>query len=169
MDVYEALDKAPLNKFHYLILAITSLIYMLTAMNVMLIGSVVKPIAGEWGLDVVTIGRLISIGFLGMFFGALIFGRLSDILGRRKTIVIVLAIEAIFTALHGLAYDLPSIEILRFLAGIGLGAALPQPGIYISEYVPARYRGRFLGLVETAWVYGALLAPQPSRREAEYA
>ncbi|MGA3298058.1 MAG: MFS transporter, partial [Candidatus Bathyarchaeia archaeon] len=36
--------------------------------------------------------------------------------------------------------------------------ALPQPGIYISEYVPAKYRGRFLGLVETSWVYGALLS-----------
>ncbi len=158
MNVVEVLDRAELNKFHYIILGITSLIYMLTAMNVMLIGSVVRPIAAEWGLDVVTIGRLISIGFLGMFFGALIFGRLSDILGRRRTIVIVLAIEAVFTALHGLAYDLTSMEVLRFLAGIGLGAALPQPGIYISEYVPAKYRGRFLGLVETAWVYGALLA-----------
>ena len=158
MEIFRTLDSTRLNKFHYLILTITSLIYLLTAMNVMLIGSVVKPIAGEWGLDVVTIGYLISVGFLGMFFGALIFGRLSDIIGRRKTIVIVLLIESIFTALHGLAYDLISMEILRFLAGVGLGAALPQPGIYISEYVPTKYRGRFLGLIETSWVYGALLA-----------
>ena len=158
MNIYEALDKTSLGRFHYLILGITSMIYMLTAMNVMLIGSVVKPIAVEWRLDVVSIGYMISIGFLGMFFGALIFGRLSDIIGRRKTIIIVIIIEAIFTALHGLAYDLISLEILRFLAGIGLGAALPQPGIYISEYVPVKYRGRFLGFIETSWVYGALLA-----------
>jgi putative MFS transporter len=131
---------------------------MLTALDVMLIGAVVRPIAVEWGLDIVVAGYLISIGFLGMFVGAIVFGRVSDIIGRRRTIIIVVILEAIFTALHGLAYDVYSMALLRFLAGIGLGAALPQPGIYISEYVPVKYRGRFLGIVETSWVYGALLS-----------
>jgi len=156
--VFKALDSARLSKFHYIILVIASLMYMLTALNVMLIGAVIKPIISEWGLDIVLAGYLISIGYLGMFFGAIIFGRLSDLIGRRNTIIIVLLIEAVFTALHGLAYDVYSLSILRFLAGIGLGAALPQPGIYISEYVPVKYRGRFLGIVETSWVYGALLS-----------
>jgi len=131
---------------------------MFTALNVMLIGAVIKPIITEWNLDIVLAGYLISIGFLGMVFGAVIFGRVSDIIGRRKTIIIVLIIEALFTALHGLAYNVYSLSLLRFLAGIGLGAVLPQPGIYMSEYVPARYRGRFLGIIETSWVYGALLS-----------
>jgi MFS family permease len=48
--------------------------------------------------------------------------------------------------------------ILRFLAGIGLGGSLPQPGVYVTEYVPAKYRGRFIGLVGASWVYGALLS-----------
>jgi len=158
MHVYQILDTAKLNKFHYTILVIASLIYMLTALDVMLIGSVIKPIIVEWKLSIVVAGYIISIGFLGMFFGAIIFGRLSDIIGRRKTIIIVILIEAIFTALHGMAYDIYSLAFLRFLAGIGLGAVLPQPGIYISEYVPAKYRGRFLGIIETSWVYGALLS-----------
>ncbi len=158
MQVLELLDKTKLNTVHYQILAIGSLIYMLTAMNVMLIGSVVKPIIDEWGLDVGIAGNIISIGFLGMFIGAIVFGRVADLIGRRPTIVIVLLIEALFTALHALATDLNTLYILRLLAGIGLGAALPQPGIYVSEYVPKEYRGRFLGLVETSWVYGALLA-----------
>jgi putative MFS transporter len=158
MDVYDILNNAKLGRFHYTILVLTSLIYMLTALNVMLIGAVIRPISLEWGLDIIVAGYIISIGFLGMFFGAIIFGRLSDIIGRRKTIIFVLVIEAVFTALHGLAYDTYSLAILRFLAGIGLGAALPQPGIYISEYVPVEYRGRFLGIVETSWVYGALLS-----------
>ena len=132
--------------------------YCLTALDTMLIGAVVRPIASEWGLSIVTIGYLLSVGFVGMFFGALLFGRLSDVIGRRRTIIIVLLLESIFTALHGIAYDLSSLILFRFLAGIGLGGALPQPGIYISEYVPAKYRGRFLGFIESSWVYGALLS-----------
>jgi len=64
----------------------------------------------------------------------------------------------VFTALNSLAPDPATMAFLRFLAGIGLGGSLPQPGVYVSEYVPAKYRGRFLGLVETSWVYGALLS-----------
>ncbi len=152
------MDKAPLKSIHYQILLIGSLIYMLTAMNVMLIGSVVTPIINELGLPTGSRGTIFSIGFLGMFIGAILFGRLADIIGRRPTLIIVLFIEAVFTALHALATDITSLYILRLLAGIGLGAALPQPGIYVSEFTPKEYRGRFLGLIETSWVYGALLA-----------
>lgn len=158
MDVYRVLDNAPLNSFHYKILALSSLIYGLTGMDVMLIAALVTPIAKEWSLDVVTIGYLLSTGYLGMFIGALVFGRLADIIGRKKVLVIVLFLEAVFTSLCGLSQDLGTLFILRFVAGIGLGGALPQPGVYVSEYIPVKYRGLFLGLVETAWVYGAILS-----------
>ncbi len=157
-DIYQVLNESKLTKFHYMILLVGCLIYCLTALDVMLIGSVVPVIAREWRLDLVTIGYLISSGFIGMFIGALLFGRLADVIGRRNTILIVIVVEALFTALCGLAYDVTSMIVLRLLAGIGLGGALPQPGIYVSEYVPTRYRGTFLGLIETSWVYGALLS-----------
>ncbi|MGB9758767.1 MAG: MFS transporter [Thermoproteota archaeon] len=158
MSVYEILDKAPLKNFHYKILLLTSLAYGLTGMDVMLIAALVTPIAKEWNLDVVTVGYLLSVGYLGMFIGALFFGRLADVIGRKKVLIMVLLWEAIFTALCGLSSDLTMLYILRFLAGIGLGGALPQPGVYVSEYIPVKHRGLFLGLVETSWVYGALLS-----------
>lgn len=158
MHALQLLDKTKLNRIHYQILVIGSLIYMLTAMNVMLIGSVVTPIISEWGLQPGIRGTIFSIGFIGMFIGAIIFGRVADLIGRRPTLIIVIVIEALFTGLHALATDITTLYILRLLSGIGVGAALPQPGIYVSEYTPKEYRGRFLGLVETSWVYGALLA-----------
>ncbi|HDH07040.1 MAG TPA: MFS transporter, partial [Thermoproteales archaeon] len=158
MDVYEALNETRLTGFHYKILLTASLLYCLTALDVMLIGSVLPAIAAEWKLDKVTIGLLLSSGFVGMFFGAIIFGRLADVIGRKPTLAIVVVVESVFTALCGLAYDVNSMALLRFLAGIGLGGALPQPGVYVSEYVPAKYRGTFLGFIESSWVWGALLS-----------
>jgi len=158
MELVEILDRSRLRGFHYILLATCSLVYMLTALNVMIIGAVVNPIAREFMLDTASISILLSMGFIGMFIGAISFGRIADIIGRRRTLMIVLFIEAIFTALHGLAIDIYTLYFLRLIAGIGTGAALPQPGIYISEYVPKDYRGRFLGIVETSWVYGALLS-----------
>jgi len=157
-SLVEYLEAAPLSGFHYVLLAICSIGYALTGMDVMLIGALLKPIAIEWALDQVTAGLLASIGYLGMFFGAAGCGFLADLMGRKKALLFTIVLFSTFTGLCSCAWDVTSMAILRFVAGIGLGGALPQPGVYISEYTPAKYRGRFLGFTEASWVYGALLA-----------
>jgi putative MFS transporter len=100
---------------------------------------------------------LASAGYVGMFLGAIACGFLADSIGRKKALLFTIIVSSIFTALCSVAWDVVSMAALRFLAGIGLGGALPQPGVYVSEYTPAKYRGRFLGITETSWVYGVLL------------
>jgi len=158
VNTYEFLDNAPLKKFHYRLILLSSFAYGLTGMNVMLIAPLVTSIAKEWSLGVNDIGYMLSVGYLGMFIGALVFGRLTDVIGRKKVLIIVLSLEAVFTALCGLSPSLYVLYILRFIAGLGLGGALPIPGVHVSEYIHVKHRGLFLGLVETSWVYGALLS-----------
>lgn len=150
------LETASLSRFHYGLLIICALAYALTGMGVMLISILLTPIGKEWGLTSVTKGLLASAGYVGMFFGAIGCGFLADLLGRKKTLLFTIVISSIFTGLCAVAWDVLSMAFLRFLAGIGLGGALPQPGVYVSEYTPAKYRGRFLGITETSWVYGVL-------------
>jgi MFS transporter, putative metabolite:H+ symporter len=129
-------------------------------MNVLLIATVLTPIISEFGLanQPLVSGLLLSAGYIGMFVGALTCGILADRFGRKKTLLFTISMMTIFTALNAIAPDPLTMGILRFFAGIGLGGALPQPGVYVSEYIPAKYRGRILGLVEASWVYGALLS-----------
>ena len=159
-SLVEYLEKASLTRFHYGLLFLGSLIYGFTGMNVLLIAAVLTPIINEFGLrqQPLVSGLLLSAGYLGMFIGALSCGILTDRIGRKKTLLLTISMMSVFTALNSIASNPATMAILRFLAGIGLGGALPQPGVYLSEYVPAKYRGRFLGLVETSWVYGALLS-----------
>ncbi|MEM4466126.1 MAG: MFS transporter [Nitrososphaerota archaeon] len=152
------LEELRLSRFHYILLTITSLVYALAAMNVMLIGALLPAIQKEWKLTPSEAGYMLSSGYLGMFFGAILSGRISDKIGRKYTMILMLSIASIFTGLCGIAWDFWSMSIMRIIAGIGLGGTLPLPGVYISEYPPARYRGRFVGLVETAWVYGVILS-----------
>ncbi|MEM1540694.1 MAG: MFS transporter [Candidatus Bathyarchaeia archaeon] len=135
-----------------------SLIYCFTGMNVMLIAAVLTPIISEFGLEAFETGLLVSVGYLGMFCGALVCGILADIIGRRKTLLFTTLTMTVFTAANALAPNALTMGFLRFLAGVGLGGSLPQPGVYVSEYIPAKYRGRFLGIIEASWVYGALLS-----------
>jgi len=158
MLLVKFLEQTELTKFHYVILTIAFLAYMFTAMNVLLISGLIKKMMPEltniWG----GAGLLISIGFAGMFFGALGIGKLSDIIGRKMSLLLAIIIHGVFTALCGTTHDYNMMLLYRFIAGIGLGGALPIPGVYISEYIPAKYRGTFVGLIETAWVWGALLS-----------
>jgi putative MFS transporter len=127
-------------------------------MNVMLIGAALPAISREWSLDPTVAGLLLSSGYAGMFIGALGFGIVADRIGRKAALLATVAVSSVFTGLCSIAWDAASMSILRFLAGIGLGGILPQPGVYVSEFIPADRRGKYLGLVETSWVYGALLA-----------
>lgn len=156
--IAEGLEQSKLTRFHYGLLTLGSFIYGFTAMNVLLIAAVLSPIITEFRLQPFVSGVLLSLGYLGMFVGALTCGILADNIGRKNTLIFTISMMTIFTALNSVATNPETMGILRFLAGIGLGGSLPQPGVYVSEYVPAKYRGRFLGLVETSWVYGALLS-----------
>jgi putative MFS transporter len=158
LTVSEYLERAKISGFHYWILALACLIYALAAMNVMLIGAALPAISREWSLDPTVAGLLLSSGYAGMFIGALGFGIVADRIGRKAALLATVAVSSVFTGLCSIAWDAASMSILRFLAGIGLGGILPQPGVYVSEFIPADRRGKYLGLVETSWVYGALLA-----------
>lgn len=157
-SLIDILERAQISKFHYILLILCCLIYALAAMNVMLIGTTLPSISIDWELDQLTKGLLLSSGYVGMFIGALGFGAIADAFGRKKTLIMTVSILGIFTGLCSIAWDVPSMSLLRFLAGIGLGGVLPQPGVYISEYIPASKRGLFIGLVESSWVYGVLLS-----------
>ncbi|RLE81820.1 MAG: MFS transporter [Thermoprotei archaeon] len=157
MSLVKYLEGAELSRFHYFLLALSFAVYGFTAMNVMLISVSLPKICVEWRLDPVTTGYMLSAGFIGMFIGAISSGYISDTIGRKRTLTIMVAIASVFTALNGVAQDVVSLSLLRLIAGIGLGGTLPIPGVYLSEYPPARYRGRFVGIVETAWVWGVLL------------
>ena len=164
MALISHLEKSPIRRVHIEILIINSLAYALTAMNVMIIAPLLTSIQTELGIEsTVILGVVISSTYFGMLVGAFSFGRLSDLFGRKKVLALGLAIHGIFTALTGLAYDALSLAIIRFIAGIGLGGSLPIPGVYMSEYPPAKYRGTFVGLVETSWVWGAILSLVISR------
>ncbi len=157
-SITEYLEETPISRFHFTILILGSLIYAFTALNVMLIGSTLPAIIAEWNLDPISTGYFLSAGYAGMFVGALICGIVADYIGRKKTLLMTVSLMTIFTGLCSLAWNSSSMAILRFFAGIGLGGSLPQPGVYVSEFIPSKYRGRFIGLVETAWVYGALMS-----------
>ena len=150
------MEKAEVKGFHYKIVALAFLSYAFTAMDVLYIAALLKSIQVTMGFDNFMRSVVAAIGYLGMFIGAISFGYITDKIGRKISLVLAIVIYSIFTALCGVAGNLGDLILYRTIAGIGLGGALPIPGVYVSEYIPARLRGTATGLIETAWVWGVL-------------
>jgi putative MFS transporter len=152
------LDRVPLNRFHWKLLITSGLGWMFDAMDVLLIGFLLSPIGREFSLTAPQIGLVASAGFVGMFLGAAISGRLADRYGRRLIFQATLILFSIGAVLSALA---PTFELLlaaRVIAGLGLGGELPVVATLVSEFSPRAQRGRMIVLLESFWAYGTLAA-----------
>ena len=86
--------------------------------------------------------------FVGMFVGATVLGRFADRFGRRTAFMLNLGLYSGFTIAGAFSTNAVMLIVLRFLAGLGIGAELPLVDAYLSELLPSRLRGRY-----TAWAY----------------
>lgn len=85
-------------------------------------------------------GVIGSLALVGMIFGALIIGTITDQIGRRRSLMLCASWFSIFMALSALSPSPEALGVLRFLAGLGLGGTMPTAAALTSEYVPAKHR-----------------------------
>ena len=107
-----------------------------------------------------------AAGFLVRPFGALVFGSLGDLIGRKYTFLMTILIMGLSTFLVGLlpgyqswGMAAPIILIgLRMLQGLALGGEYGGAAIYVAEHAPANQRGYFTAFIQTTATLGLLLS-----------
>lgn len=133
-------DGVPFSRFQFKVVALCALIAILDGFDTQSIGYAAPRIADDWGIQSAAFGPIFSAGLFGLAAGNLIFGPIADKLGRKPVIVIATAVFGSLTLLTAWVDTLNQLLILRFLAGIGLGAALPNIIALTCEYAPTRLR-----------------------------
>jgi len=158
MTLTERLEALPVSKFHYLLLISAGLGWMFDSMDTGIISFVLPVLMKAWNLSPEQVGTLGSIGLVGMALGAILSGTIADLIGRKKVFASTLIIYSMSTGLCGLSWNYESLLLFRFLVGFGLGGQLPVAVTLVSEFSPAKHRGKFLVLLESFWAMGWLLA-----------
>jgi putative MFS transporter len=148
------LDALPFTRSHLRVLTGSGVGWALDAMDVGLISFIIAVLAEQWSLSPATAGWIASVGFIGMAIGASVGGLLADRLGRRHVFAITLLIYGIATGASALVGGVALLLVLRFFVGLGLGAELPVASTYVSEFAPARIRGRVIVILEAFWAVG---------------
>ena len=123
------------------------------------LGGVLAPVlAVEFHLGTTGKALVIAAGFAGMFVGAIVLSMAADRLGRRRIFIVNLLIYSLFSLAAAFSPNIETFLVLRFLAGIGLGAELVLVDTYLAEFVPGRVRGRMIAWAYTIGFLGVPLA-----------
>jgi MFS family permease len=138
------MDRLPWTRFHWLVVIGLGVSWILDGLEIQIVSLVSGPLTdpGTLGLSTGEVGFLGSTYLIGEVVGALVFGRLTDKLGRKKLFIITLAIYLVGSGMGGFAWDYWSLLFCRFVAGTGIGGEYTAINSAIDELIPAHYRGR---------------------------
>ena len=156
---FDALDDSKITRFQYKIMFISGMGFFTDAYDLFIIGVVVAILKPQWHLSTGQVSLLNSATLAASAAGALIFGRVADILGRKKIYgyeVLILAIGAIASAF---APNYTFLLLSRVVLGIGIGGDYPVSATIMSEYSGKKSRGRMVGLVFAMQGAGLVVGP----------
>lgn len=157
ITIQQALDRAGTGPYQRRLMGIFGLVWTADAMQVLAVGFTAASIAATFGLTVPQALQTGTLFFLGMLIGAVGFGKLADRIGRRRVLIVTVACDAVFGILSIFAPNFAVLLVLRFLTGAAVGGTLPVDYAMMSEFLPARSRGRWLVMLEGFWAVGTLI------------
>jgi AAHS family 4-hydroxybenzoate transporter-like MFS transporter len=126
--------------------------------DLQLLALAIPSLMAEWSLPRAAFAPLVAIGMVGMMFGGAAAGVAGDRFGRKSALIFSIVVFALSTLGMSRANGIAALEVLRFLAGIGLGGAIPNAAALASEYVPRRHRPFAVTLAIVCVPLGGILA-----------
>lgn len=147
--IAEHIERIPVGRFHRRFIALVSLGGWFDFYDIYMMAYIGAALQQSGFLSLHQFTNVIAAGFLGMFTGTILFGMGSDRMGRRSAFVAMLLIYSLFTLAGAFAPSAGWLVVLRFFAGIGIGAELVVIDTYVSEMVPSTARGRYVAITQT--------------------
>jgi MFS transporter, AAHS family, 4-hydroxybenzoate transporter len=145
------------------VLAICFAAAMIDGFDTLVVAFIAPALAAEWSLASTQIGAIFGGGLLGAALGGFTIGPAADRFGRRAMLLACVALFAVFTLACVFADGWRQLAVLRFVAGLGLGGAIPNITALTAEHTPTEKRwstvtGMFVGFPLGAVVGGAVIA-----------
>ncbi|RSM79117.1 MFS transporter [Amycolatopsis sp. WAC 01375] len=132
---------------------------LLDGFDLVVLGTVLPALLRDhvWGLTPGTASVISTFGLIGMMIGAMAIGTITDVIGRRKALIIAVTAFSVCTALCAIAPSAFFFGLFRFLAGLGLGGCLPTAIALVTEYARKGKGSSATTTVMTGYHVGAVL------------
>jgi AAHS family 4-hydroxybenzoate transporter-like MFS transporter len=139
-DAGKLIDDSAWTRYQTLLIVGTALTIVVDGLDNQLLPNAIPALIREWGLQRSDFTTALAIGPFGMMVGGLAGGLAGDRFGRRPTLIGCVVLFGALTLMMGLVNSVLAVSVLRLLAGIGLGGAMPNAATLAAEYVPTRQR-----------------------------
>lgn len=158
MSGFDVIDDAPITKFHRKLLIACCGGPFLDGYILSLIGVALIGFSAEITVSPVQQGLIGAASLIGIFFGATLFGSLTDKIGREKMYALDLTVLVVACGASAFVAEAWQLIALRFVIGLAVGADYPIATSLLTEFTPRAKRGYMIGLSAFAWALGAMTA-----------
>ncbi|MFJ7726910.1 MFS transporter [Neobacillus sp. NPDC097160] len=156
--VRNIVDDSPLKKFHIKLTLFSSGGPFLDGYILSIVAMALIPLNQSFEINNFWNGMVGSSALIGIFIGGIIFGYLSDRVGRESMYRWDLIAFLVLSILQIFATSVEQLFILRLLLGIAIGADYPIATSLLTEFAPKKYRGKMIGFLTASWYVGATVA-----------
>lgn len=155
LEVKSFIDERGMSGRQWLLTVLCFLIVFCDGIDVAIMGFLAPAITTEWGISKAAFGLVMGAAPIGLAVGAILAGSSSDRIGRRRVLLGSVFAFGMLTLLTAFATSPVQMAVLRFLTGLGLGAAMPNTTTLLSEYVPENRRSLLLATMFTGFNLGS--------------
>ncbi|WP_411753740.1 MFS transporter [Serratia sp. (in: enterobacteria)] len=155
LDIEAFIDRTRFSPFQWLLLLLCFLVIFMDGYDMAAIAYVAPSLLAEWGLQKAELGPAMSAALFGLAFGSLLSGPLADRIGRKPAVIYSVLLFGVFSLATAWSSSIGSLTVLRFVTGLGLGAAMPNAITLLSEYCPSKRRTMIVSAMLCGFPLGA--------------
>ena len=155
IDVANLIENRKISWFQYTVIAWACASMFLEGYDMQVVPFAAPAIIKAWHVNRASFGPVFGFGLFGYMLGATLLSPLGDKLGRKKIIVGGSLLFGAFTLSSAFSSTLRELLVLRFMAGIGLGASIPSAIALAAEYAPSRARATTISAIFIGYNLGS--------------
>lgn len=150
------IDKGKISRQQLLVVGLCLFFNMLDGFDITAMAVVAGDVSRDMLLSPEKLGWIFSFALAGMMLGAMLLAPISDIVGRRKIIIVSIIVVGVSILLTANATTLTEFIVLRFISGAGAGVMLASQATLAAEYSPEKYKSLSVTLVTSGYPLGAM-------------
>lgn len=152
------LDRLPMTSYQSKMFVFIALAWLFDSIDLGMITFILSSVREHFQLTSVAAGFVSSASFIGMFLGASLAGMLGDKFGRKIIFQWSIVVWSVGSIICAFSPNVAFFIVFRFIIGFGMGAEYPIAQSMVSELIPSKSRGKYLGLLEGFWPLGFIIA-----------
>ncbi|VWC27845.1 MFS transporter [Burkholderia arboris] len=154
-SIRNTIDESPMSAFQTMAVTACVVLNMLDGFDVLSIAFAAPHLAAEWKLSGKEIGLLLSAGLAGMGIGSVLIAPLADRVGRRRIILLCLAVISTGMFACAATHSTLQLAVARAYTGLGIGGMLASLTVISGEYASNKWRSAAIGMQSTGYAIGA--------------